>query len=339
MSSFKKKPQKKTKSQVKKLVPAVPKSRPQQWIPPFPKATTKQKTKTVKKADEPVLQPKLVHEKPTYILPAPQKSDPVVPEVDKVEEKTNPRDQEIRKEFMRIFKQLTYRWRSWDIWTDFITMAACAISNSVDELHYEEREELYLRTINKYSKEEQMLFPELFANLVLALEENQEQDFLGDIYTELGLNSKEHMQIFTPYHIAHLMAMITINDVAQQIEEKGVVTIHDHCCGGGVTLIAATNVAREKLANTNWNYQDRLLVTGQDIDPVVTMMCYIQLSLLGIAGYFKVGNSLTDPMDSGDRLDNYWFTPIYYFPVWRLRRIFWESEKLFQAQSEQGGNE
>ena len=36
-------------------------------------------------------------------------------------------------------------------------------------------------------------------------------------------------------------------------------------------------------------------------------MCYIQLSLLGIAGYFKVGNSLTKPMTMADDLKNYWF--------------------------------
>ena len=339
MSAFTKKSKKKAKAQAKNLVPTVPKSRPQPWIPPFPKANTKQKIKPVEKAETKASQPKLVHEKPTYILPAPPEEQPVVSEAAKTEKIATPRDQEIRKEFMRVFKKLTHRWRSWDIWTDFITMAACAISNSVDELHYEDREELYLRTINKYNKEEQMLFPELFAYLVLALEENQEQDFLGDIYTELGLNSKEHMQIFTPYHIAHLMAQITLVDIEEQIEEKGIITIHDCCCGGGVTLIAAANVLKEQLVKMGRNYQDVLLVTGQDIDPVVTMMCYIQLSLLGVAGYFKVGNSLTDPMDSGDSLDNYWFTPMYYFPVWQFRRVFWECEKLAQAQNKQGGNE
>ena len=31
-----------------------------------------------------------------------------------------------RKEFLRVFRQLTYRHRSWDIWSDFIIMFACA---------------------------------------------------------------------------------------------------------------------------------------------------------------------------------------------------------------------
>ena len=102
-----------------------------------------------------------------------------------------------------------------------MTMAACSISNAVDKSHYKEREETYLQIINKYNKQEQQIFPKLLAYTVLALEENPEQDFLGDIYTELGLNSKEHRQIFTPYNVCYLMAEITFGDLVAQVEEKG----------------------------------------------------------------------------------------------------------------------
>jgi len=166
-------------------------------------------------------------------------------------------------------------------------MAACAISNAVDKSHFDEREELYLRTINKYSKQEQQLFPQLLAYTALALELDQEQDFLGDIYTELGLNSQEHKQIFTPYHVCHFMAEITFGDLVSQVEDKGYVEINDCCCGAGATLIAASNVAKYKLSKAGMNFQNHILVSGQDIDYIVTMMCYIQLSLLGVAGYFK----------------------------------------------------
>lgn len=233
---------------------------------------------------------------------------------------------------MKTFQSLTNRWRSWDIWTDFITMTACAISNSVDKLHFDEREKTYLRIINKYNKQERKLFPQLFAYVVLALEENPDQDFLGDIYTELGLNSKEHRQIFTPYNVCYFMAEVTIGDLAKQVEEKGVVEIHDCCCGAGATLIAAVNVAKEKLYETDFNYQNHILVTGQDIDYLVTMMCYIQLSLLGVAGYFKVGNALTEPMTDHDDLSTYWFTPMYFFPVWHYRRIWHSIDKLFEPK-------
>lgn len=64
------------------------------------------------------------------------------------------------------------------------------------------------------------------------------------------------------------------------------------------------------------------LVVAQDIDETVALMCYIQLSLLGVAGYVKVGNSLTEPMTGNDNKENYWFTPMYFSNVWVLRRIF-----------------
>lgn len=80
--------------------------------------------------------------------------------------------------------------------------------------------------------------------------------------------------------------------------------------------------ARKQLEKANLNHQNHLLVVAQDIDETVALMCYIQLSLLGVAGYVKVGNSLTEPITDNDDKENYWFTPMYFSNVWVLRRIF-----------------
>ncbi len=334
MKQFWQKPSKKKKRKPKAAPQkqnhqAHPKPKPAPWVPPHP---TKPKT--------PVVEDKLHIEAPvTYQIPtAPHNFEktPISLPPSPEREVFRPKEQQARKEFLKTFRSLTSRWRSWDVWVDFVTMAACAISNSVDKLHYNERENTYLRIIKKYSKEEQKLFPELFAHLVMALEENPEQDFLGDIYTELGLNSRERQQIFTPYSVCRMMAEITFDDLVSQVEEKGVVEIHDCCCGAGATLIAAANVAKSKLENANLNFQNHLLITGQDIDYVVTMMCYIQISLLGVAGYFKVGNSLTEPMTDGDSLENYWFTPMYFFPIWTLRRIWRNVDQLTEGGTADG---
>lgn len=333
----KRKPPKKQKPPIKKTTQTPRKSQPKQWTPPFQGGKKASPGKIFGDANIIDKTPEIIQTEPTYTLPSPAKEEASIP---KPEKQIRPKEQNVRKEFLRVFESLTHRWRSWEVWTDFVTMTACALSNIGDKIHYEEREQTYLQTINKYSKEEQELFPELFAFLIMALDEDPEQDFLGDIYTELGLNSKEHKQIFTPYHVAQFMAEITVNDVERQIEEKGFITVHDCCCGGGVTLIAVANVVREKLRDTGLNFQNHLLVTGQDIDYVVAMMCYIQLSLLGVAGYFKVGNSITDPMSSSDNLDNYWFTPMYFFPVWHLRRVIREFNKLNQSEeTEKQGEE
>ena len=231
------------------------------------------------------------------------------------------------QQFIKIFNKLAYRFSPWEVWKDFIVMFACAISNSLDKTHYEEREALYLKTIQKYNKEERALFPQLAAETVIALEENQEQDFLGNIFINLGLGNKSGGQFFTPYHICELMAKVTIGDILPQIKKNSYITVCDPCCGAGATLIAGIHEIRKQLEG-KLNYQNHVLVVAQDIDYTTALMCYIQLSLLGVAAYIKIGNTLTEPMCSDDTLANYWYTPMYFSDVWTLRRIFRGTELL-----------
>lgn len=228
------------------------------------------------------------------------------------------------KEFLKTFSKLTYRHRAWDVWKDFIIMFACSISNPVDKTHYEEREARYLKIINKYNKEDQKIFPELSALTIMALDDNPEQDFLGKMFMSLNLGNEAHGQFFTPYHICQLMADIAVGDHLNEIEEKGFVSIHDCCCGAGAMFIAAIHSVRKQLERMEppLNYQNHILIVGQDIDEIVALMCYIQISFLGAAGFVKVGNALTDPITDKDSTENYWFTPMYFSDIWTWRRIF-----------------
>ena len=212
-------------------------------------------------------------------------------------------------------------------------MFACAISNSLDKSHYDEREKRYLKIIKKYNKQEQNLFPELTAHTVMALEENPEQDFLGGIFMELNLGNGSNGQFFTPYHVCDLMAKITMTEsVVPEVNEKGYITICDSCCGAGATLIAGIHEARRQLEKENLNCQNHVLVVGQDIDEIVALMCYIQLSLLGVAAYIKIGNNFTEPIDPNDTTDNYWFTPIYFSDVWVTRRLVHKMDDLLKGE-------
>ena len=76
-------------------------------------------------------------------------------------------------------------------------------------------------------------------------------------------------------------------------------------------------------------------MSGQDIDETVALMCYIQLSLLGVAAYIKVGNALTEPMTTADLLENYWFTPMYFSDVWAMRRAVQQMDRLLQKGNEE----
>ena len=230
--------------------------------------------------------------------------------------------------FIKLYRELTYRWTPWEVWQDFVTMYACAISNAVDKSHFDEREAMYLKRIQKYNKKEQELFPRLAAEVVLALEKNPEQDFLGKIFMELNLSNDSGGQFFTPYNVCRMMAEMTVGDVVAHVEKHGYITINDPACGAGATLIAAVHAAAKPLSKAGLNWQNHVLVTAQDIDYIVALMCYIQLSLLGAAAYIKIGNTFTEPMSSTDTLENYWFTPMYFSGVWSARRLFKGKELL-----------
>lgn len=221
--------------------------------------------------------------------------------------------------FVKLFRTLSPKYSPWEVWKDFTVTAACAISNAVDPSHFEEREALYMRTIKKYTREELEVFPRLLAETTMALEANPKQDYLGNIFMALELGNDAGGQFFTPYHVCEVMAKVTLGDVTPAIRDRGYVSINDPACGAGATLIAGVN---EVARTFKGNWQNHVLVTGQDIDYTVSLMCYIQLSLLGVAGYIKIGNTLTEPMCSNDTLDSYWLTPMYCSSVWAVRRLF-----------------
>lgn len=301
--------------------------------PPQPKPRAQTRPKPMEEPWKPpmAVPPKAVQTKETPIVPMLESARSVKKEY--LPHRTTMRKSEYYHEFRSKFQLLlSPRSRPIDIWRDFIVMSACAISNTVDKSHYDEREKRYLETINKYEKSQQHIFPELYANVVMALDENPEQDFLGRMFMDLHLDYEELKQIFTPYHVCQLMADITMGDLVQQVEEQGYVSINDCCCGAGANLIAAINSARHMLEDAGLNFQNHILIIGQDIEELVALMCYIQISLLGVAGYIKVGNALTEPMTSDDSMENYWFTPMYFSDVWHTRRMIHRFMDLFEKE-------
>ena len=197
-----------------------------------------------------------------------------------------------QKEFMKIFHELCYSRQPWEVWSDVITMMACSIANAVDrtEKRHKGREKEYAECLKRIGSAEKPA--QLLAVIVNALEENPEQDFLGEMYMGLNLGNHWKGQFFTPYSICKMMSQITCGSIDSQIEQQGYISVCDEACGAGATLIAAAN----KKKKSKYNFQNHVLFVGQDIDRIVGMMCYIQLSLLGCAGYICIGNSLSNPL-------------------------------------------
>ena len=230
-----------------------------------------------------------------------------------------------QKAFVKLFDSIS-QWNSrWERWNDMVMLFAIEISNAVDSLHRERRNQTYAAIAKKYKPEEFQRFAPLLAELINNLEKNPFQDFLGAMYMDLELGSSSTGQFFTPYNICQMMAEVSLSeDVKDRIEEHGWISLHDPTCGGGATLIGAA----ETLYRRNINYQQRAFFVGQDLDQTVAMMCYIQLSLIGCPGYVRVGNTLMDPpvaAGSSPLLippeSDVWFTPMYFTELWQGRAL------------------
>lgn len=224
------------------------------------------------------------------------------------------------KEFLEVFKKLCYSRNSWEVWSDLMSVMACSISNAIDRSteHLGRRESEYEECIKRLGSKEDAA--KAFSIIMLALENNPNQDFLGEMYMKLKLGNHWKGQFFTPYHVCEFMADVT--GCEKEIEQKGYISVCDPCVGGGAMLIAAAN----SMKKSGVNYQNHAVFVGQDLDRVVALMAYIQLSLLGCPGYIFVGNSLTNPAtgpvlfpqeNEGQEL---WITPMFLTNVWETRR-------------------
>ena len=218
-----------------------------------------------------------------------------------------------KKSFIEKFRTLCSARNVWEVWTDFITISACAIANSVDRCTAEawDREQEYRKCESRLGGKD--IAASMLSDVIMALTENPEQDFLGSLFMTLNLGNHWKGQFFTPYHICDMMAEINLHDASDIIEKQGFVSINDSACGAGAMLIAASNVLRKHKIN----FQQNALFVAQDIDRVAGLMCYIQLSLLGCPGYVVIANSITNPVTGNvlfpDKKEGqeFWFTPMY----------------------------
>lgn len=242
-----------------------------------------------------------------------------------------------QKNLVRIFNEASSRHNRWSVWADFVVMVAISISNTVDKSHAEAREKTYLSLANKYNPKELDCFAMMFAEIVTGMDENPDQDFLGELYMALELGNEHAGQFFTPYDVCRAMAAMSFDETLEQkISEQGWVSVSDPACGAGALLIAFANECRRP--GRNINYQTSVLFVAQDIDMIVGCMCYIQLSLLGCPGYVVIANTITNPSTSIDSRglipvpgEHVWYTPFYFRDEWHYRRLFCQIDSFFHS--------
>lgn len=186
--------------------------------------------------------------------------------------------------------KLAQKYSMHNVFYDYVKMFALAIQNSFtihDEI-WHQREQEYLDTVKKYTKEEVQELSKLLGLLVSAYGKEPDADVLGEIYMSCRMGNKYMEQYFTPYNVAKMMAEINLGAV----ELKDTFSLYEPTCGSGVMVIAAANVLKRR----DFNYQKHLYVKAQDLDWTCVYMTYIQLSLLGIKAHVIQGNTLAEPV-------------------------------------------
>ncbi|MDR2654521.1 MAG: hypothetical protein LBC56_00390 [Oscillospiraceae bacterium] len=154
--------------------------------------------------------------------------------------KHNPYSEKILKTIIR----LGHVYSTWNVFTDFVELGALAIANSLENKSdaWQKREERYLEVIKRYRPEERKFFPEIFADLLEALQyeltwSNAPVDVLGRLFHDLELHNQYKGQFFTPQHICDMMGAIALGEDKSAIEEKGYISFSEPCCGSGAMAL------------------------------------------------------------------------------------------------------
>ena len=136
-----------------------------------------------------------------------------------------------QKELLKLFGSLAYRHSAWQVFADFAEAAAISLSNAVDWVQRDQREQRYMALIKRYKPDELAAFPKMMAELTLALEE-EPSDVLGRTFHDLELHNKWSGQFFSPYPLCRMMAKMTLGDEEDVRQDRGARL----CDGAGAVL-------------------------------------------------------------------------------------------------------
>lgn len=207
--------------------------------------------------------------------------------------------EDARREFIRVFRDTARNLRRWEVFSDFITLAASELDMA--RIRTPENVARSREICAKYSESDIRNLHALFGLMVCALEAKF-HDFLGAIFMELELGDDRNGQYFTPYNVQTLMAKLLMPDVEQTIRREGFVTVSDPASGAAGMIVAYA----EYLLEAGYNPSEHMFGSCIDIDPIAADMAFIQLSLLGIPAEVVTGNTLTM------QLIRVRYTPVYY---------------------------
>ena len=225
------------------------------------------------------------------------------------------------KSFIDTFNGIAHHRHRYEVFKDFVTMAAISLHNAVRKSAHLEDE--YLAVAKRYTREELEAFSTLLGILVNLLEPTP-QDILGELFMALNLGNERTGQFFTPNPISLLMAQINL--AAQSSEDRAFVKLCEPACGAGGMVLAFARC----LIDSGKNPAQAMWARCQDIDRLAALMCFIQLSLWNIPAVVVVGDTLANEERE------VFYTPAHYLGFWdvklkrdsRLRAVEREAKEL-----------
>lgn len=240
-----------------------------------------------------------------------------------------------QKAFVHELEQMSHSYSLQDKFRDFCRISAIEIHNPLfkryghDQKLYEDYEREYKTIKEKYGESGFTHMVAALKEVVCALDDDHE-DFLGNSLEGIGAANTWAGQFLTPNDVARLLADIVVgrpsvvSDGQEQksklvenykrLREQGkykVITLNDCAAGAGALMIeGAESLIREGVR------QGDILVFAEDLDFTAFNICYVQLSLLGLAGIVTRQNSLTMQVFEGP-----WYTPGFFLHHMPMRGV------------------
>lgn len=221
-------------------------------------------------------------------------------------------------DIMKLINNASIRVDRSKLLSDVFECGAIAISNKFDKLQAEEREKRYLDIINRYQQKERELIAEIFGNIFALLtsvtyDDGRFNDWLGNLFMESSAGNSRSGQFFTPYHVSHLMADMSLEKdiIDEKKQSDGILELYEPCCGSGGMMMASLDVLKNRYG---FNYARNCFIVAEDIDLRCVHMCYLQLSLAGVPAIIKHQNTLTREKWS------VWKTPAFIMQYLRFRK-------------------
>ncbi len=207
------------------------------------------------------------------------------------------------------------RFGLYDVFADFVEWGTLSIRQAIDLRNQEEILKSMDRLQKKYTPQETQRMGEMFAMLVLAMDEYLRNgyytDILSRIFMELEIQNKGTGQFFTPESVSRMVAKMTFDreKLERSIEEEGYFILNEPAVGGGIMPLCFA----EEMRAAGFNPSKQLIVYAADIDMRCACMSYLHFSLYGLPAVIDYGNTLT--LQYWQR----WYSPVYVLDLWTFR--------------------